>query len=73
VVAANSSCLPEVLQDSVIYTDPKSPQQISESIYEGITNQELVKNKLESADKLLKKYSWKKLAERTLNIYKKNL
>ena len=73
VVAANSSCLPEVLRDAAIYTNPKNPQQIAESIYEGITNQELVKNKLENADNLLDKYSWRKLAEKTLKTYQKNL
>lgn len=73
VVAADSSCLPEVLQGSAIFADAKDPDQLAESINEALTDDKLRQKNLKNAQELLLNYSWKRLAEKTLDIYRKNL
>lgn len=70
VVSSNVSCMPEVLQDAALYFDPENHEQMADTIYKGIIDEALRKKLQENAQKLLQKYSWKKLAEKTLQIYK---
>lgn len=69
-VISNIPVLKEVYEDSVIYFDPYDVQSISDSLDKVLL---MTKNereeKIKYAQKFLKKYSWKKMAEETLKIY----
>lgn len=70
VASSNRSCLPEVLGEAAIYFDPENYEQMAEVIYNGLTNENTRFELKNSAQNLLKTYSWSKLAKETLNIYK---
>lgn len=65
VLASNKTCIPEVLGDKAVYFE-----YTQESLFDAIKNIPKAKMKLENIDEWLKKYSWKKMAEEILKIYK---
>lgn len=73
VVASNATCLPEVLGDAAHYFDPTSPQDMARAIEEVVDNEELRKSLIEKGSQQVKKYSWQRMAEQTLDVYKKVL
>ncbi len=73
VASSNYSCLPEILGDSALYFDPKSPKDIAEKINMILTNERLKKSFMEKGLEQIKKYSWEKMAKETLNVYKEVL
>jgi len=80
VVCSNIPVFKEVYGDAAVYFDPKKPKEIAEKIELIIKNApssakasagrefriQLIKKGFEQ----VKKYSWKKLAEQTLQVYK---
>ena len=73
VISSNQTCLPEVYQDAAIYFDPYDIKDIQNKIAEIISKKELRDKLIKNGNKLLKKYSWKKMAKETLEVYKKAL
>ncbi len=70
VVASNIPSIREIASDSAIYFKPEDPNDIKEtmkSVY--LNNKKYREEKLETAFKRSQKYSWKKTAIETLNIY----
>jgi len=65
VLASNKTCLPEVLEDKAVYFDYHS-----ESLLNAVKNIPKARQKLEDIDIWLEKYSWRKMAEEILKIYK---
>ena len=73
VIASNTSCLPEVYGEAAHYFDPNDTADMAAKISEVIHNEEL-RNKLSGAGlQRVKEFSWKKLAEQTLEVYRKAL
>jgi len=71
VIAANSSCLPEIYQDSVLYFDPKDPSDLVKQI-KLLQSSPNLRNKLITlGQKQIAKYSWAKTAQETLSFYQK--
>lgn len=70
VASSNSSCLPEVLGSAAIYFNPKDEQDITNVILEGLDNTGLRNTLKQTARLQIKKYSWKKMANDILQIYK---
>lgn len=69
-VVSNTSCLPEIYQDSVLYCDPKNPKTLSAQILT-LLNEPLTKLSLQSHSKdILEKYSWIKCSEKILHLLK---
>lgn len=73
VISSNSSCLPEIYQNSVLYFDPKNSNELVSQI-------KLIQNNPKIREKLIKlghqqvaKYSWDKTAKQTLSVYQKIL
>ena len=64
VVAANASCLPEILQDAALYFDPTRPDEMAEVLEQGITNPVV------GGEEFVKRYSWDELARQTRELYK---
>ena len=71
VVSSNASCLPEVLGESALYFDPENVEQMSETIYKGLTDKDIRFDLQNNARENLKRFSSRGLAESTLEIYKK--
>lgn len=70
VVASNIASFREIASDSAVYFEPEDANDIKEtmkSVY--INNEKYKKEKLEPAFKRAQKYSWKKVAIETLNVY----
>lgn len=64
VLSSKRSCLPEVLEDKAIYFEYNQ-----ESFLNAMAQLEGAREKLENIEPWLQKYSWRKMAEETLNIY----
>jgi glycosyltransferase involved in cell wall biosynthesis len=73
VASSNSTCLPEVLGDAAVYFDPKSVIEISNAMLSVLTDDKLSKDLVKKGIKQANKYSWKKTAKETLEIYQKSV
>ncbi len=60
----------EVFGDSVLYFDPTSNIDMTEKMYQISKDEELRKSLVEKGYRNVEKYSWNKLAQQTLEIYK---
>lgn len=70
VVAAKASSLPEVYGDAAEYFDPNSAKDTARKINQVLKDKKLATDLKEKGFKQVKKYSWKKMAEETLKVYK---
>ena len=61
VIASDASCMREIFEDSVCYIDPYNSD---------VDLNKLINTPIESSEKILNKFSWKKSAERILNVLK---
>jgi len=72
VLCNNGTCFPEILGESVVYFNGKSVTDISDAIINTLENLEnLKKTYLPRAKDTLARYSWRKMARETLELYKK--
>jgi glycosyltransferase involved in cell wall biosynthesis len=69
VIAARSSCLPEIYGDSVAYFDPYKYQELSKTINHLRRNPTFRKKLIENGYIQVAKYSWTNTAKDTLNFY----
>ncbi len=70
VISSNRTCLPEVLGEAALYFDPENYEQMADVIGYGLRNEDLRATLRENAKHELQKYSWKRLAEQTLAVYR---
>ncbi len=68
VLTSNVSSIPEVAGDAAHYVDPISTKGIAEGML-AILNPELRSELIERGYSQVKKFSWKKVAEKTLAVY----
>ncbi|HTE22539.1 MAG TPA: glycosyltransferase family 1 protein [Candidatus Limnocylindria bacterium] len=73
VVSSNATCLPEVYGNAAHYFDPKSTEDIAQKTDEVLANISLRKTLIKEGYVRLKKYSWQRMAEQTLEIYRGTL
>lgn len=73
VASSNATCLPEVYGDAALYFDPLSVDDIAAVTERYLTNPELRQQQIELGYEQFKKYSWKRMAEQTLEVYKRAL
>jgi len=73
VISSNTSCLPEIYQDSVLYFNPRSPQDLSKKIKKLLENPNLRQKLIKKGQQQLTQYSWEKTAKETLQAYQKIL
>jgi glycosyltransferase involved in cell wall biosynthesis len=71
VISSNKTCMPEILKNAVYYFDPEKTVQIVEAIKIGLTDQKLRAKLRNEGQKVYSSYSWRLLAEQTLDIYNK--
>lgn len=70
VAASNATCIPEVLGDAARYFDPLNIQNMADVINEVLTDKALRGELIRKGKAQVKKYSWRRMAEQTLAVYK---
>jgi glycosyltransferase involved in cell wall biosynthesis len=73
VVASNATCLPEVYKGAAQYFDPLDVADMAATIGEVLGNKALAAKLATSGTDLVAGYSWKRMAEQTLAVYKREL
>ena len=69
VICSDSSSLPEVGGDAVLYFNPLDPEDIAQSMRRIISDQHLRNTLMEKGKIQAKKFSWKTTAEESLRIF----
>ena len=69
VVSSNATCLPEVYSDAAHYFDPTSVEDIAHAIDEILLDASLRSQLVKKGQKQVKKYSWRRMAEQTHEVY----
>ncbi len=70
VTAANASCLPEVYGSAAVYFDPHDPAEIARVISRTLNDPKKLAALQKAGAGRVKQYSWQRLAEQTLAVYK---
>ncbi len=73
VASSNATCLPEVNGDAAHYFDPLDVNDMAEKINEVLTDEKLRSGLIKKGSEQVKKYSWRRMAEQTLEVYNKCL
>lgn len=73
VVSSNATCLPEVYGDAALYFDPKNIDDMAEKISMVLGDKMLRGNLIRRGRAQATRYSWAKMAEQTLGVYRKAL
>lgn len=73
LASSNATCLPEVYGPAAEYFDPSSPQEMAEAIERLLSDRGRKRELLKLQREQLRKYSWAKMAEQTLDIYQRVL
>jgi len=73
VISSNSSCLPEIYQNSVLYFDPNNTQDLVSQIKKLKNSPKLREKLLKLGYEQVKKYSWSETAKKTFSVYKNSL
>lgn len=73
VAASEATCLPEVYGDAAQYFNPLDPYDMARTINELLQNKRLRTEMIIKGRKKAEEYSWERMAEQTLAVYKKVL
>ena len=69
VVSSNASCLPEILGDAVLYFNPLDVDDMAEKIKKALVDRDLRERLIKNGFERIKKYSWRAMAQKTLEVY----
>ncbi len=70
VVSSNRTSMPEILGDTVQYFDPESTDSIVKNIITVLESENRRKEIIKKGEERLKMFSWKKMAQKTLDVYR---
>lgn len=73
VISSNASCLPEIYGDAALYFDPYDVDDLVTKIRLLISDEKMRSSLIAKGLKQAKKYSWRKMAQQTWQIYQKEL
>jgi len=73
VVSSNATCLPEVNGDAALYFDPLNIDDIAAKIEEVLNDEDLRQRLIISGQTHVATFSWRRMAEQTLGVYRKAL
>ncbi|MDD3679536.1 MAG: glycosyltransferase family 1 protein [Candidatus Shapirobacteria bacterium] len=71
VISSNATCLPEIYGKAALFFDPLNPQDMAEKIIKMVTSKKIQKKYQALGLEKVKKYSWKKMTEKTISEYQK--
>ncbi len=69
LVSSNATCLPEIYGDAARYFDPENIEEMAQKIHEVLANPKLRQDLIGKGRKQIKKYSWRRMTEQTLETY----
>ena len=69
VICSNIPTLKEIYGNAALYSNRHSPEDMAAKIQEVITDQQLRTDLVEKGREQVKKYSWQKMAQETLEVY----
>lgn len=69
VVSSNATCLPEVYGEAAHYFNPINTDDIAAKISEVLHDNQLRNSLIEKGRAQAEKYSWRRMAEQTLDVY----
>ena len=72
VVAANTSCLPEILEDAAHWFDPTTQGDLARAINEALTDEDLRTTLIKRGTDQIKKYSWDTMTHKIETILASN-
>jgi glycosyltransferase involved in cell wall biosynthesis len=70
VVASNAPCIPETLGEAAIFFDPYNVAEIAAKIDDVLSSKQLQQKLAQAGLARAKKFTWKKTAEKTVEIYR---
>ncbi|OGE63795.1 hypothetical protein A3A14_04515 [Candidatus Daviesbacteria bacterium RIFCSPLOWO2_01_FULL_43_38] len=70
VVSSNAASLPEVGGDACLYFDPKKETDMVEKLVQIVGDEKLRKELVAKGNKRWQEFSWERMAEQTLEVYK---
>lgn len=70
VAAANTTSLPEIYGNAAVYFDPTDPSNIADAINSVLSDTKLRESLKLKGKSQAAKYSWRTMAEQTLDVYK---
>lgn len=68
-VSSNTASLPEVGGDAVLYTDPHDETQMAAQVLIAVEDRDLRERMIAAGQSRAREFSWKRTAERTLEVY----
>lgn len=69
LASSDATCLPEIYGNAAHYFDPTSPLDMAGRVHEVLVDNNLRKRLIQNGYVRIKKYSWKRMAEQTLDVY----
>lgn len=73
VLSSNRTAIPEACGDAAEYFDPHSPKDLADKAEELLSDPEKRAEMSKAGKEQVKKFSWKKMAQQTLEVYKDSL
>lgn len=73
VASSNSTCLPEIYGPAAVYFNPSDTQEMANVILQTLEDKATREKLIQEGRKRLKKFSWKRMAEQTTEVYSKAL
>jgi len=70
VVAAETSCMPEVLGNAAIWVNPLSVESIAEGVARGLLDEDVRQTAIERGLLRAEQFCWEKMAMETVNVYR---
>lgn len=70
VVSSNATCLPEIYGEAAHYFNPNDIDDMTKKIDEVLSSKKLREELVSRGFSQVKKYSWERMAEQTLEVYK---
>jgi len=70
VLSSSAGPMPEILQSAAKYFDPENTQQLLQLMKDIVEKNDLRQQLILAGSEQIKKYSWQKMAQETLDIYK---
>jgi glycosyltransferase involved in cell wall biosynthesis len=69
VASSSATCLPEIYEDAAHYFDPFDVNDMARAISDILSSKALRQSLIEKGTKQVKKYSWKRMAKQTHEVY----
>ncbi len=73
VASSDIPALREILGSAAVFFNPYNPSDMAEKIFQVLKNEKLKQDLIVKGFEQIKKYSWQKMAKRTLEIYREIL